>query len=44
MQFQSEMIKRMSTAKMTNMNRGIDIEENCINCQEPQILIEVTGT
>lgn len=38
---QSEMKDGISTAKMTNKNGGIDIEEACINCQNPQILNEV---
>lgn len=35
--FQSEM-----TIEMSSNNQGIDFEEACINCQDSQILSEVT--
>lgn len=36
------MIKGISTAKKTNKNQGVDIENACISCKDLWILIEVT--
>lgn len=36
------MTNGMLTVKMTNKNRGINIEEAKINCQNPQVLIKMT--
>lgn len=38
------MTKEMSITKKTYKNKGVDIEEIYINCQDPQILTKVTWT